>query len=275
MSPGKAPSSGLDGDEAARFFALLENASNALLLLDYDGTLAPFREDPAEALPYPEVVPLLRAIAEEGSTRVVIVSGRSLESLLPLLDFGALPEIWGSHGRERCLAGGEVRQVAPSEVHIRGLSEARETLEGADIPGRLEEKPFSLAFHVRGLPKKTGEESLARAHSLWEPFARRAGLNILPFNGGLEICAPGWNKGDAVNVLLESVPEGTPAAYLGDDETDEDAFRSLEGRGLPVLVREERRASLARVWLHPPDELAAFLERWRAARLRAGLGGRT
>lgn len=275
MSSGEASSARLDGDETVRFFAILENASNALLLLDYDGTLAPFREDPAEALPYPEVIPLLRTIVEEGNTRVVIVSGRSIESLMPLLNFGNLPEIWGSHGRERRLADGEIRQVAPSEIHVRGLLEAKETLEGADIPGRLEEKPFSIAFHVRGLPKEMGEESLARVQSLWEPFARRAGLNILRFDGGYEICAPGWNKGDAVNMLLENIPAETPVAYLGDDETDEDAFRSLEGRGLPVLVREEKRDSLARVWLRPPDELAMFLDRWLAARRRSGLGERT
>lgn len=270
MSPGGAPPSGLNGDEAVRFFSLLESAPRALLLLDYDGTLAPFREDPAEAHPYPVVIPLLQAIVEEGSTRVVIVSGRSLESLLPLLDFGVLPEIWGSHGRERRLEGGEIRRMAPSDFQLDGLDEAREALEGAGIPGRVEEKPFSVAFHVRGLPPGTGEEALARVRSLWEPFARRAELAILPFDGGCEICAPGWNKGDAVKALLEAIPEGTPVAYLGDDETDEDAFRSLEGRGLSVLVREEGRASLARAWLRPPDELAAFLERWREARHRAG-----
>ncbi len=274
MSPGGAPPPGLDGDEPARFFVLLGNAPAALLLLDYDGTLAPFREDPAEARPYPEVTPLLRAIVEEGNTRVVIISGRSLESLLPLLDFGALPEIWGSHGRERRLADGEVRRVNPSEVQLGGLGEARKILEGAEIAGRVEEKPFSVAFHVRGLPQGAGAESLARIGNVWEPIARRAELAVLPFDEGIEIRAPGWNKGDVVKALLEDAPGGTPAAYLGDDETDEDAFRSLEDRGLPVLVREQGRASLARVWLRPPDELAAFLDRWREARQRAGSAGR-
>jgi trehalose-6-phosphatase len=51
-------------------------------------------------------------------------------------------------------------------------------------------------------------------------------------------------------------------AYLGDDLTDEDAFRALKGKGLSVLVRKESRTTEADCWLKPPDELLDFLKKW-------------
>ena len=60
----------------AALFAALEDARGALLMLDYDGTLAPFRVDPAQARPYPGIAETLDAIMQEGSTRVVVITGR-------------------------------------------------------------------------------------------------------------------------------------------------------------------------------------------------------
>ena len=57
-------------------------------------------------------------------------------------------------------------------------------------------------------------------------------------------------------------PAKIPVAYLGDDLTDESAFQALNGHGLSVLVRSEFRETSARVWLRPPVELMAFLQRW-------------
>lgn len=133
------------------------------------------------------------------------------------------------------------------------------------MPGRLEEKPFSAAFHVRGLSEDIGERSLVEVRRVWRPVALRAGLSIQAFDGGIEIRAPGRSKGDAVEESLAEMPAGTPAAYLGDDETDEDAFRALGNRGLSVLVRREWRPTHARAWLRPPEEVQEFLERWLRA----------
>jgi len=256
------PLPGPEGSEAARFLGGLKGARAALLLLDYDGTLAPFRTEPAEAAPYPGVLPLLQAIRGEGRTRVALISGRSLDGLLPMLGVDPLPEVWASHGRERRLADGRTRVIPPSPEQARGLEEAERRLGGFGLPSRREKKPFSLAYHVRGLPPGRGEEALRAVQGLWGEVAQTSGLELLPFDGGLELRAPGWTKGDAVRAILKEAPPGCPAAYLGDDETDEDAFRALGSRGLPVLVREAWRPSSARAWLRPPGELTEFLRRW-------------
>jgi trehalose-6-phosphatase len=75
----------------------------------------------------------------------------------------------------------------------------------------------------------------------------------------------GHNKGDAVRMLLEELPNDAPVAYLGDDATDEDAFHALLDRGLCVLVRPRWRPSSAHLWLRAPTNLRRFLTAWLAA----------
>ena len=70
------------------------------------------------------------------------------------------------------------------------------------------------------------------------------------------------HKGDAVKQILAESPNDAVIAYLGDDLTDEDAFKALQGKGLSVLVRDTRRETLADCWLTPPHELLDFLHNW-------------
>ncbi|OGL69107.1 MAG: trehalose-phosphatase [Candidatus Tectomicrobia bacterium RIFCSPLOWO2_12_FULL_69_37] len=251
--------------ELKRFFTRLAGASSSLLLLDYDGTLAPFQEDPALASPYAGVTDRLRAIRGAGRVRVVVITGRAMDSILPLLGAEPFPEIWASHGRERRLPGGEVEYISPSTRQLRGIEEARQLAASAGLPGWMEEKPFSLAYHVRPAPPSERQDVLSAVGRLWRGVAEQASLERLPFDCGLELRPLGWTKGDAMRALLQEAPPDAPAAYLGDDETDEDAFRAIEGRGLSVLVRKAWRPTAARAWLRPPAELLRFLDRWRQA----------
>src|SRR3989344_1399009 len=104
------------------FFGRVRAAAARVLMLDYDGTLAPFRVNPVEAAPYPGVIPLLDEIQQAGHTRVVIVSGRLTRNLIPLLSLKHAPEIWGSHGWERVQPHGEynVGRIAPSPPQTFG-----------------------------------------------------------------------------------------------------------------------------------------------------------
>jgi trehalose-phosphatase len=81
-------------------FRSLGGAARRALMLDYDGTLAPFHVDPVRAEPYPGVREALAAILSAGHTRLVVVTGRATRDLLPLLRLNPGPEIWGSHGWE-------------------------------------------------------------------------------------------------------------------------------------------------------------------------------
>jgi trehalose-phosphatase len=124
-------------------------------------------------------------------------------------------------------------------------------------------------MHWRGVSRHKAELIERKTRELFEPLAKMDGLALLDFEAGLELRA-GRNKGGAVEAILaEPRPAemGTagPVAFLGDDLTDEAAFRAVNKvgpRGLSVLVRREPRETAAKLWLRPPAELKEFLERW-------------
>jgi trehalose-phosphatase len=200
-----------------------------------------------------------------GRTRVVIVSGRAIDHLLPLLGLETPPEIWGSHGREVRYPDGSIHFAEPDTEQQKGLTRALELIQ-TQVPGNaLETKPASLAVHSRGMSEQDSETLMLTAKQMWGPLAEDSGLRLHEFDGGLELRAPGVDKGTAIAAILEREPETAPSAYLGDDMTDEDAFKKINERGVSILVRSEIRPTVADVRLTPPEELIAFLNRWCAA----------
>ena len=267
MATGRAPD-----DPVAAFLDTLAAAPSRVLLLDYDGTLAPFRVERDQAVPYPGVREAVRGLMASGRTRVAVISGRHLADLRPLLAVEPPPELWGSHGWERIEPGGALRVRELPAATAAALREAGRALAAPGLAGRVETKPTSIAVHVRGLPAPDAERMTAAVRTAWEALAGDGSLAVHAFDGGIELRASGWDKGDAVRSVLDAEPPGTAVAYLGDDATDEDAFRALDAlaadgrvRRLGVLVRAERRESTAGVRLEPPGQLLDFLQRWHRA----------
>jgi trehalose 6-phosphate phosphatase len=246
------------------FFARLREASRRLLLLDYDGTLAPFTPDRMRAFPYRDIPELISKIMA-ANTRVVLISGRSARELLFLSGIHPQPEIWGSHGAERLFANGRYEVDAPGVQHRLALQAARRAFVGNGLRDRIETKPGSIAVHWRGLAPADQRATEIEVRHIAEPLVQEHGLELLSFDGGLELRAPGKNKGDAVLTILAEAGRNVAAAYLGDDRTDENAFRAIKGRGLSVLVRSELRPTIADAWLRPPEELLHFLRDWLQA----------
>jgi trehalose 6-phosphate phosphatase len=236
-----------------------------LLLLDYDGTLAPFRKERDKAVPYPGVTELLTALQNGGRTRLVLVSGRSVREVPHLLRMNPFPEIWGSHGWERQLADGTYSIEKLTSNARRGLDVAHAAARETDGLDHLEVKPVSLALHWRGVDARLSESLKTTTVQHWTSIADRYGLQMHSFDGGVELRVPGRDKGYAVRSLLAEMGPETPTAYLGDDLTDEDAFAALGTAGFAVLVRSEHRPTRADVWLRPPEDLLEFLQRWSMA----------
>ncbi len=256
-----------------RFLSTVTQARRSLLLLDYDGTLAPFREQRDQAFPYPGIARLLQEIVCGGHTRVVIISGRDTSETIPLLGLATIPEVWGLHGLQRRKPDGSVETVQLDERYLDALSDAGRWLGYQQLRHTAEFKTGSIAVHWRGLSDGGVEELRGRVLLGWKPIAERSGLEFLDFDGGVEIRAPEADKGDVVQLVLSEMGPDTPAAYLGDDATDERAFRAICGRGLSVLVRPRWRPTAAQLWLKPPEELLDFLTQWLdAVRGRDALG---
>jgi trehalose-phosphatase len=257
-------------EELDGFFGGFAGHARPLLLLDYDGTLAPFRVDRFKARPWAGVRELLAAIQQQGRTRMAVITGRPAAEIAPMLALDPPLEVWGLHGAERLYPDGrrELEQ-APAATQAK-LEELREQLQRDSLGGLFEDKANGVVMHWRGVSRRKAEQIEQRTRALFEPLAQMEGLALLEFDAGLELRV-GRNKGGAVEAILAQADAGaggrmdSPVAYLGDDLSDEAAFRAINqigSRGLSVLARQKRRESAAKVWLRTPGELREFLERW-------------
>ena len=262
--------------QVEQFLKSVTQAPRSLLLLDYDGTLAPFHQERDQAFPYPGITELLQEIIRDGHTRVVIISGRDTSETIPLLGIKPFPEVWGLHGMQRRTPDGRVEMLRLEEGYLDALSDADRWLGYQQLRHTAEFKTGSIAVHWRGLSEWEVEELRGRVLLGWKPIAEHAGLELLDFDGGIELRPPEADKGDVVRLLLGEMGPGTPTAYLGDDATDEHAFQAIRGHGLSVLVRPRWRHTAAESWIKPPDELLDFLNRLLdASRERGTRGGET
>jgi trehalose 6-phosphate phosphatase len=251
--------------ELGQFMARVAQSERSALLLDYDGTLAPFAVDRKEAVPYPGVVATLQEIMASGRTRVVIVTGRIAPEIVALLGIHPNPEIWGLHGLEHLSSDGTYEIPRLGEDVSSALAEADRWLTTHGFQALAEHKLGGIAVHWRGLAEAKASEIRHQVLQGWFPIAQSALMSVMEFDGGVEVRVPDLDKGDAVRTVTEEMDSEAPIAYLGDDVTDERAFDALGHRGLSVLVRADWRKTSAQLWLRPPNELLDFLMRWMEA----------
>jgi trehalose 6-phosphate phosphatase len=258
----------LEGAERLdRFFGGSAAQARSVLLLDYDGTLAPFRVDRFKSRPWAGVRELLAEIQRQGRTRMAVITGRPAAEIEPMLGLDPPLEVWGLHGAERLYPDGR-RQLeqAPPATQAK-LQELREFLRRDSLGGLFEDKANGVVMHWRGVSRRRAEQIERRTRELFEPLSRMEGLALLDFEAGVELRV-GRNKGGAVEAILAETGQVGPVAYLGDDLSDETAFSAvnrLGSRGLSVLMRREKRETAAQLWLRPPAELKGFLGRWIGA----------
>lgn len=216
------------------------DAADAALFLDLDGTLAEFASHPSAVGPDPRRSDLLRRLADMLEGRIAVVSGRTIEDVDRILE-NALPNVAGVHGLERRTAGGALSVATPHP----GLSGAVDLLGG--VMRRysgvlLEVKPLGVALHYRGDP-----EAGPIAREVAAEYARAVGLTVQHGNMVVELLTPGRDKGEAVKDFMKELPfQGTSPFFLGDDLTDEAAFRvvgALGGVGVIVGARLETTAT--------------------------------
>lgn len=243
----------------ASFLHKVSISPETIILLDYDGTLAPFKKKRSKAVPYRGIKEILTKLIDLNNCKIIIVSGRSVSDIRLLLDLEKYPEIWGCHGAEKITEDGNLLTTELSRQTIKGLKEAKEAVIKKGLWKRCEQKYSSLALHWRELSSSKIYNLKKRVVSMWENIIRKNDLTISEFDGGIEIRPENITKGNVVDSILNQYREGIPVIYVGDDFTDEDAFRALKGKGLSVLVKPRYRSTEADIWLKPPGELLDFL----------------
>ena len=245
------------------FWQQVSMADHLFLGLDYDGTLAPFEIDPMQAKPLPGIADLLRNLATGGRTQIAIISGRPVAEVMTLLDNPPVTVI-GSHGFEIWPIDGACVVRQPSPEQQQGLFAIRTQLQKNGYGSKLEVKVASLALHTRGLDPAAAVAMEEAVADQWARVAPQYGLECRRFNGGIEIRCCGWDKGAALTALLNVQPENVFAVYVGDDETDEDAFTVLRGRGIGIKVGDPLWPTAARGFLPDCRAMVDFLRTWVA-----------
>ena len=186
----------LSGKVQAGLIQQYRSAARRALLLDYDGTLVPFVEDPKLARPDQEVLELLAALAAAAGNEVMIVSGRPRRDLEEW--FGALPvALVAEHGVWLRPKGGEWRMLKAITTDWKERVRPILQLYVDRLPGALlEEKEFSLAWHYR---RADPEQASRRARELLDAlagFTRNIDVQVLEGNKVLEVRNTRCEQGD-------------------------------------------------------------------------------
>ena len=228
------------------------------LFLDYDGTLTPIVSRPELAV----LSPTMRAalVAASRSCSVAIVSGRDRRDVEQLVGVSGITYA-GSHGFDIRTADGRSYEQGAAFLAALDRVEAHLRAPVSEVAGaQLERKRFAVAVHFRRVAPElhTTIEEIVTSAAATEPTLRRTGgKRVFELRPNIP-----WDKGKAVELLIRELGAGASLPiYIGDDETDEDAFRVVRDRGVGIVVRDEPRPTLARYALDSTDEVRLFLER--------------
>lgn len=242
----------------------LRHSDRVLACFDFDGTLAPIVDDPNEARPLPRAERALETLQSLESVSTAVVTGRAVSDVVDRV--GAVDAHAGNHGLE-------IRRNGSVAVHP--IARRRATLlsrccdelssELGDVPGcTVENKRLTGTVHVRNVRSEDRPYVEQRTNAVVD----RIGDGDLEVNPGKAIYEIGprvpWTKGDAVG-LLESLHESDPfVLYVGDDVTDETAFRRIEPDGLGIHVGNGAdETTAASTTVRSPREVCHLLE-WLA-----------
>jgi len=226
--------------------------------LDIDGTLLELAETP-EAVTVPAgLVQQLAHLRGLAGGALALVSGRPLRDIDRLFAPARFPAA-GVHGAELRLSDGTLRRIAFDPRTLDPARSAFAAFAAANPEARVEDKGFGVTLHFRRRP-----DLAAEAHRLGTALSTRlgSGFHLLEGKMVLEIRASAASKGAAVDAFLQDSPfAGRVPVYIGDDLTDEDAFRAVNAQGGISVIVGAPEATRARARLAD----VAAVRRWLAA----------
>ncbi len=239
----------------------LTQGKKPAVFLDYDGCLSPIVKDPDKAVLTTEMRDTLKRLADV--CFVAVVSGRDRANVEKLVQLDNL-YFAGSHGFDISGPGNMHTEPGGAKAALPALEEADKMLQERlqHIQGVLvERKRYAIAVHYRNVPDEQVDEVLRVTNEViaQHPELKKGpGKKIMELKPNLD-----WHKGKAVAWLLEEMDLDKPdilPLYIGDDLTDEDAFATLQGRGVGIMVGEHDEQTAASYRLEDVEDVQAFLE---------------
>ena len=246
---------------AAEAIRRIARSHHVLLLFDFDGTLCPFHADSSTVWLSDERREQLLALATTAT--IAIVSGRRLDDVrrragLPMSTFCA-----GLHGLE--IEGGGDQFVHPDASSATDLLSSLEGTLARALGGLsgvfVESKTIALVVHFRSATDAVAARARDEVLAVAQPHVEGGRLRVMPGAGMLELLPNiDWNKGNAVDWIHERVRAHHPdvtAVYVGDDVTDEDAFRALRNHGLSIAASDRVKGADYRI--DGPDDVGRLI----------------
>ena len=215
--------------EALSAFA---SKDSILIALDFDGTLAPLVDDPEASRMIAPARKALEKLTTLPGVSIAIVTGRAIDSVKRVAE--PLNEwfLVGSHGIE-VLSPGEVADYETPWLVPGGLINQFEAVIAAQPGTRLEQKPFGLALHTRGVEEQLARKAEAAAHEVCDAWGEE--LVVRTGHGIVECSIQDATKGDGIAEVRRRL-KPTAVLFAGDDRTDEDGFAVLGEQDVAIRV---------------------------------------
>ena len=232
----------LDDKIIAQLSKHYQVAQSRCLLLDYDGTLAPFTRLPEEAVPGKELKDLLSGLASDKKNKVVIISGREAA----ILDkwFGNMPlTLVAEHGASIRMPDGQWQHlVSTSDQWKDEIRSILQVFVSRCVGSFIEEKSYSIAWHYRNTQPDLGLNRSRELINNLSHLLQNTMLQIIHGNKVVEVRMSGYDKGVmALKIVNESSADFV--LCIGDDTTDEDMFKALDGKAYTIKVSNAATAA--------------------------------
>ncbi len=241
--------------------------------LDYDGTLTPIVGSPEKAILREETKELLSSLANIPDCKVAIISGRALSDIMARIGLKEIVYV-GNHGFE--IKGPQIKFKSPAPPLYRIILEQIKKKLQCDLSGIngaiVEDKGYSICVHYRQVAKKDVPQVRSAFFGDVFEYETRQEAIIRKGKMVLEVrpSVP-WDKGKVVlwllarqKVALKKKGLKVLPIYMGDDLTDEDAFRALKDRGITIAVGRSRKTE-AEYRVKDTNEALMFLKKAKDA----------
>ncbi|MFH1868003.1 MAG: trehalose-phosphatase [Candidatus Omnitrophota bacterium] len=239
----------------------IRKARRILLLLDYDGTLTPIVRRPDKALLSPKTKTVLKNLIKNKCIILSVVTGRSIKKIKALV---GLSNIYyaGNHGLE--IGFGKSSSVIPearkSLSLVKKLSAILKKELWAVKNAEIEDKGVTISVHYRRVSSRQIPQLKKIVSEITQSYVKSKKIIVGGGKKIIEIRPPvKWDKGKYCLYLLKKFKGALPV-YIGDDITDEDAFKALKKKGITIFVRGEKKTSCAQYYVTSIAKVAVFLK---------------
>lgn len=269
--PGRFP---MGEEDFSEFLGSYVTESTRLaLLLDYDGTLAPIAPHPDLAQMPPETRRVLERLAHMPDVNIAIISGRSLENVKSMVGIEGITYA-GNHGFDIVHPDGTMFMHPVPHEYETQLELLKQRLQEVCVDGAwLENKGSCIAFHYREVPSNKTAAITSRAQELFQ----EVGIKMHQSNRAFEARPPvTWNKGRAAIYILRTLfgldwCDRVSTIFAGDDKTDEDAMRALQGMAVTFRITRSQNLRSAATHRLPSTDAVLSMLKWIERRLGSRL----